>query len=91
MSEIFQGKELLSQSEVAEHFKVTDNTIKNWRERGLLSYFRAPGSSRILYYRSEIEHFQETFTTQRKEPKRATREVDRAKPRLSSEVDWRIR
>jgi len=82
--------ELWSQEEVAKHFKVSSNTIKNWRERGLLSYFIAPGSNRKLYYRGEVEEFQETFTKWRKEGKKQNNRVDRAKPRLSSDDDWRI-
>jgi hypothetical protein len=51
------NKELWKQQEVADYFRVTSNTIKNWRERGLLSFFQAPGSSRIQYYRDEIRSF----------------------------------
>ncbi|MBI9083309.1 MAG: DNA-binding protein [Desulfobacterales bacterium] len=84
------GKELWSQNEVAQHFNVSGNTIKNWRERGLLSYFKAPGSNRPQYYRLEIEHFQKTHTAWRKEVKKQDKRVGRAKPRLSSGEDWRI-
>ena len=83
-------KELWSQQEVARHFKVSSNTIKNWRNRGLLSYFIAPGSNRFLYYRKEVENFQETFTKWKKEGRQQNKRVDRAKPRLSSGEDWRI-
>lgn len=87
----FRENELWSQSEVAEHFNVSSNTIKNWRERGLLSYFKAPGSNRPMYYRREIERFQETYTTWRKEGTgRKTTRSSRVKPRLSSGEDWRI-
>ena len=84
------NKELWTQSEVAGHFRVTTNTIKNWRERGLLSYFKAPGSGRVLYYRREVEAFQQTFTKWRKESKNRQQRVVRVKPRLSSDEDWRI-
>lgn len=83
-------EKLWSQNEVAKHFNVSGNTIKNWRERGLLSYFKAPGSNRPQYYRSEIERFQENHTTWRKEARKQNKQVGRAKPRLSSGEDWRI-
>ena len=83
-------KELWSQLEVARHFRVSTNTIKNWRNRGLFSFFIAPGSDRVLYYRREIEDFQETFTQWRKESKKGQERVVRVKPRLSSDDDWRI-
>jgi len=82
--------ELWTQNEVAKHLGVSDNTIKNWRNRGLFSFFRAPGSSRVMYYRMEIEEFQETFTKWRKEAKKGQERVIRVKPRLSSDEDWRI-
>jgi len=83
-------KELWSQQEVASHFRVSTNTIKNWRRRGLLSFFTAPGSDRVLYYRKEIEEFQETFTQGRKESNKGNKRAVRVKPRLSSNDDWRI-
>lgn len=91
MRKDFGEKELWSQQKVARHFSVSGNTIKNWRERGLLSYFRAPGSNRPLYYRKEVENFQATFTKWRKEAKKRQKQVVRAMPRLSSDEDWRIR
>jgi excisionase family DNA binding protein len=50
-------KELWTQKEVAEYFRVSRNTIKNWRDQGYLSYYQAPGSSRVLYFRDEIKNF----------------------------------
>lgn len=82
--------ELWTQQEVANHFRVSVNTIKNWRRRGLFSFFVAPGSDRVLYYRKEIENFQETFTHWRKESKTEKKREVRVKPRLSSDDDWRI-
>ena len=54
------NNELWSQQEVANHFRVTSGTIKNWRDRGLLSYCQAPGSNRKLYFRDEILSFIKT-------------------------------
>ena len=82
--------ELCTQSEVARHFGVSANTIKNWRNRGLFSYLKVPGSSLVLYYREEIEDFQKTFTKRGKEVKKGKKRTARVKPRLSSDEDWRI-
>ncbi len=83
-------KDLWTQSEVASYFSVTPNTIKNWRQSGLLSYFKAPGSSRVLYYSQEIRDFQKQHTRLRKEAHRQREKPVRVKPKLSSDEDWRI-
>jgi len=83
-------KEMWTQREVARYFSVTPNTIKNWRQSGLLSYFKAPGSSRVLYYSREIRDFQKKHTRFRKEAYRQKATPIRVKPMLSSDEDWRI-
>ena len=90
MKEDLWTRESWTQSEVAEYFTVTSNTIKNWRERGLLSCFKAPGSSRVSYYREEVQEFKKTYTKWRKEAGKNPKHLVRAKPRLSSDDDWRI-
>ena len=42
-------KKYLTQQEVADLFRVSPGTVKNWRDAGLLDYFQVPGSSRVLY------------------------------------------
>ena len=42
-------KELWTQQEVSDYFRVVPGTVKNWRDQGLLSYWQAPGS--ILFQR----------------------------------------
>ena len=54
------NKDLWKQKEVADYFGVTSNTVKNWRERGLISYFQAPGSTRKQYFRDGIRQFIKT-------------------------------
>jgi hypothetical protein len=56
MNDLFKQK-FLTQKEVAEHFRVSTNTIGNWTKRGLLSCWRAPGSTRVLYLRDEVKDF----------------------------------
>jgi hypothetical protein len=59
-------QQFLTQKEVAEYFRVSQGTIINWRNKGLLSYWQAPGSSKILYYRDEIGEFRDQNTTLKK-------------------------
>lgn len=86
-------RSLLSQKEVAELFGVTENTVKNWRQQRLLSYFKAPGSSRKFYFRDEIDEFIQNYTKPRKEgAKHSKTKALKGKPRMSSnpDKDWRI-
>ena len=91
--DIWEG-ELLSQQKVAQHFGVTENTIKNWRKRGLLSFFQAPGSTRILYFKDEVYNFIKSNIVYKKynlikaiSPKQREKPVNSSK--LQNE-DWRI-
>lgn len=59
-------RELWTQTEVANYFRVVPSTIKNWRDQGLLSYWQAPGSSRVLYYSRELKDFRNDYTFFRK-------------------------
>ncbi|MFZ0611110.1 MAG: hypothetical protein WAM73_02625 [Desulfobacterales bacterium] len=64
-NELFE-KEFWTQNEVADYFRVVPGTVKNWPDQGLLSYWQAPGSSKILYYRDEIKEFRDQNTTLKK-------------------------
>jgi len=59
-------KELWTQSEVAGYFRVVPGTVKNWREQGLLRYWQAPGSSKVLFFRDDIKDFRDQNTTLKK-------------------------
>lgn len=86
------NEKLLSQKEVAEIIGVHANTIKNWREAKLLSFFRAPGSTRPFYFKDEVEAFIEKNTISKRvvgkrfpiAKKDATLEFS------NSNDDWRI-
>jgi hypothetical protein len=82
---------LITQKEVALKLRVTENTVKNWRNRNLLSFFKAPGSSRILYYETEIDQFIENHTKEKGgNTKHKTSQI-KGKPWISSkDDDWRI-
>lgn len=44
-----------TQAEVAKRLRKSEGTIKNWREQGLLSFFRPPGSRSVLYLMDEVK------------------------------------
>ena len=86
-------KKYLTQKEVADRFRVTPSTIKNWRDEGKLDYFHVPGSTRVIYPRESIEGFENQHTKKAKvvEFKRPA-EIKRIKPGISSkrQKEWRI-
>lgn len=81
----------LTQREVAGKFRVSPSTVKNWRDRGLLTYFQAPGSARVLYPVDAIEEFERRSTKPKKGVVRHS-EIKREKPETSAkpEREWRI-
>ena len=94
MEEKLWEKEFWSQQEVADYFRVVPGTIKNWSDRGLLSYWQAPGSTRVLYFSDEIKDFMENHTNPRKggDKTRNLAKVKRKKPDVSPTPNkkWRI-
>ncbi len=85
-----QACKYLTQEEVADRFRVSPSTIKNWRDRGLLTYFQAPGSTRILYPLEAVGEFEKQSTKIKKEVVKPTEM--RKKPEVSArpEKEWRI-
>ena len=87
-------KELWTQQEVSDYFRVVPGTVKNWREQGYLSYWQAPGSTRVLYFSDEINDFVDGNTHPRKggDKTRNLDKVKRKKPDVSPTPDkkWRI-
>jgi hypothetical protein len=47
-------KKYYTQEEVAVLFRVSQSTIKNWRDKGLLEFLQPTGSTRVLYPRETI-------------------------------------
>ena len=87
-------KKYYTQEEVAVLFRVSQSTIKNWRDKGLLEYLQPTGSTRVLYPRETVEAF-ETLHRQRAKVIEFRRpvEISRTKPEVSSKSekrDWRI-
>lgn len=85
--------EYLTQAELAQRFRVSPSTIKNWRDQGKLEYFQPDGSSRVLYPRESVEAFERRFTRRAKTIERSKpAEVKKGKPEVSpkSRKEWRI-
>jgi DNA-binding transcriptional MerR regulator len=85
------GKVYLTQKEVASRFRITQSTVKNWREKGLLQYLRVPGSTRVLYPIDAVEKLEQQSLHREKEvikPKEIKRERPGISPR--QQKDWRI-
>lgn len=94
MNEKLWEKELWTQQEVADYFRVVPGTVKNWRDQGFLSYWQAPGSTRVLYFSAGIKDFMDGNTHPRKGGDRQNQLVGikRKKPDVSPTLDkkWRI-
>jgi len=86
------NKKMLSQQEVAELIGVHVNTIKNWREAKLLSFFRAPGSSRPFYFKDEVDAFINKNTKNKRCVVKPFKNAKQGKVLVSSNSndDWRI-
>ncbi len=86
-----QKRTYLTQSEVASRFRVTQSTVKNWRKKGLLKYFQASGSKRVLYPIDVVTEFENQSIHQEKEVVRP-KEIKRERPRISpkQQKEWRI-
>ena len=93
MNEKLWEKELWTQQEVAEYFRVVPGTVKNWRDQGLISYWQAPGSTRVLYFSGGIKDFMDGNTHPRKggDKTRCLAKIKRKKPDVSSTTKkWRV-
>ena len=94
MREDLWEKELWTQKEVSDYFRVVPATIKNWRDQGLLSFWQAPGSTRVLYFSGEIKDFRDRNTISKKggDREKEAAKIKRKKPDVStiSNAKWRI-
>ena len=83
-------KQFLTQKEVADRWRCAESTIINYREKGLISYFQLPGSSKILYLIDDIEEV-ESQNTKKRGGDKPKAKVKREKPCISStSKQWRI-
>jgi hypothetical protein len=78
-----------TQRELAERFRVSQSTIINWRNRGLLRYLKLPGSSRVLYPVDAIEEFEQQQIVYEKEVMKNIRSRGK-RSKISTITEWRI-
>ncbi len=93
MNNVVKEKKLWTQQEVADYFRVVPATVKNWRERNLLTFFQVPGSSRVLYPFDAVEVFEKQHTKSAREVVKPGKrsKIKRNKPVMpSNEADWRV-
>ncbi len=86
-------KELWTQQEVADYFRVVPGTVKNWRLRGLLTYWQPPGSKRVVYFRDDVKSFRDRYTQNAKSVKGGDKQLTektKGKPVMSTNVKWRV-
>lgn len=81
----------LAQKELASRWKLTQTTLKNLRDKGVLPYFRVPSSSKILYPLEAILNIEKN-NIQLKEEKHELAESKREKPVISArkKKKWEI-
>lgn len=80
-----------TQKEVAIRWNVSQTTLKNWREKGVLPFFKVPSSSRILYPIEAILNLEKN-NIQGMEVQPEVAETKREKPVMSTipKRKWRI-
>ena len=83
-------KKFYTQKELAARWHITQSSVKNYRERGLLPYFQLPGSSRVLYPVAEIERIEDENTKLPKKGVTNKPKSYRKMPEVSSTREWRI-
>lgn len=83
-------KKFYTQKELAARWHITQSSVKNNRERGLLPYFQIPGSSRVLYPVAEIERIEAENTKRPAKEVRPKPKANRKLPEVSSTREWRI-
>ncbi len=86
-------QKFLSQQELAARWGVSESTVFNYRDRGILPYFRVPGSTRILYPIDEIEKFEEKNSYRQEVTKKRKVAENKAEKHVisaKSDRNWRI-
>jgi hypothetical protein len=80
----------LSQKQLAMRWQMSESCVKNYRNKGLLPFFRLPQTSRVLYPLDAIERLEAENTQSNKKENRPKPEKQRKSPEVSSTLKWRI-
>ncbi len=82
----------LTQAELAKRWKCTESTVKNYRDKGLLSCFQ-PGAL-VRYFKKDVIEFEKKYTKNWKGGDKLQKRAKSIKgmPVISSQKnkDWRI-
>lgn len=90
-AENISEKKYLTQKELAKRWCLSQSCVKNYRDAGLLPYFRLPQSSRVLYPLAEIEQVEAAHTYPKGKEVPQQSEIKKEKPGISStHKKWRI-
>lgn len=90
-AENISEKKYLTQKELAKHWCLSQSCVKNYRDAGLLPYFRLPQSSRVLYPLAEIEQVEAAHTYPKGKEVPQQTEIKKEKPGISSaRKKWRV-
>src|SRR6056297_2290226 len=84
-------KAFLKQAELAERWGCSQSTIINYRNKGLISYFQLPESTKVLYPVAEVLEIERKYTKNNSKPKGGDRkkaEAKKVKPCVSPNKDW---
>lgn len=89
------AKTYMKQAELAERWRCSQSTIINYRNKGLLSFFRLPESDKVLYPVSEIIDIERKYTINQTKAKGGGNgykaDIEKVEPCVSSpKKDWRI-
>jgi len=79
-----------TQAEVARRLRKSEGTIKNWRDQGLLFFFRPQGSRSVLYLMDEVKDFENQNTTFRKGGQKPKAKKNKGTSVMPSTCEWRV-
>ena len=86
-------KAFLKQAELAKRWGGSQSTIINYRNKGLISYFQLPESTKVLYPVAEVLEIERKYTKNNSKPKGGDRkkaDAKKVKPCVSPKKEWRI-
>jgi len=91
MAEEEKSKTFFTQKELANRWQCAQGTIINYRNKGIISFFQLPASTKVLYPIDEVLEIEKNNTI-KKGGNKPEVEVKRVKPCVSSskKKEWRM-
>jgi len=92
MAEKENDKKYFTQRELADRWECVEGTIINYRNKGIISFFQLPASTKVLYPVDEIIELEKNNTIKKGGNNKPEVEVKRVKPCVSSSKnkEWRM-